>query len=158
MPLVLKAVGEKGRGRNAGPSGPDWAEACRRIRKRFEAHRLALLQDYLDPDVRGPVVAGGPVPAGASARARPTESSRRPRGGDGPVDYRKKRAVNVFRVDPAPRDASVEAVAPEGYPVVEHGRNPCCPDAPGVDGVSLGAGAWAPGDLDRWFAEESELM
>jgi hypothetical protein len=79
------------------------------------------------------------------------------------VDCRKKRAVDVFRVDPAPRDASVEAVAPEGYPVVEHGRNPlgrnpCCPDAPGVDGVSLGAGAWGTGDLDRWFDEKSEFM
>jgi hypothetical protein len=140
MPLVLEAVGEKGRGRNAGPSGRAWADACRRIREGLEAHRLALLQDSLDPDVRGPVVAGEPVPAGASARELPTKSSRRSSGGVGHEGTRKKVAVGVVRVGPARRDDRVKVVAPEGDPVVEYGGNPCCPDGLGVDGVSLGAG------------------
>jgi len=70
----------------------------------------------------------------------------------------KKRAVDDSRVAPGPRAASVEAVASEGDPVVEHDGTPCCPDASGVAGVSLGAGAWGPDDLELWFDEKSEFQ
>jgi hypothetical protein len=69
--------------------------------------------------------------------------------------YPKERAVGDSRVAPGPRAAPVEAVA---GPVVGQDEPPCCPDAPGVAGVSLPAGAWRPDDFAQWFEEASGYL
>ena len=64
----------------------------------------------------------------------------------------KEGAVGDPRVALGSRAVPVEAAV--AGPVVEHDMNPCCPDAPGVDAVSLGAGAWRTDELDRWWVED----
>ena len=72
----------------------------------------------------------------------------------------KEEAVGDPRVALGSRAVPVEAAV--AGRVVAHDMNPCCPDAPGVDAVSLGVGAWRTEelgrrleeDLDRWFKDE----